>query len=1172
MSKRILSFATLFLALLLLVSNENPVKQLYYFNDLKDYEGLEISHKPGVYEEVLSLTIKVPEGGRAELITNNKFRSVENEVIIDAPSVLKVSYRDNAGKRKHFVGNYIVNQKHELPVIALTVDTNDFFPPNGIYVGHMVPDTAGGDPITVGRAWNKQPITAHAQFFFNNDLKEELEIDLKTYGGMTLGWKEKSLQLSARKKLHGESKINVKAFRQLPFRKYQHLVLRTSGNDQNKTRLKDMSISMVADEINVNTKASRSVVLYVNGVYWGIHNVREKVNGDYYRYRYGWKKGSFWEIQGSGFRDPTYKSLIDYVRLNHADDDFHQRVSDSIDVENFFNYNIIETFISNTDYRGNVRFFKPVGGKWKWVLYDVDLACDHSFLNRNFIRDRTFPVSEHWYNPPYAIDLLKHMLMNDKFKERFVKQYNYLMATKLRPSNFFAKIDENIEVMEPELERHWGRRDRLYNETRSSWNKQVRKIKSFLEKRPPSAIRHLQEVFKLGEPQRVNVTQNIKYFEGLSMNASDICVDEIDGEFFTEYKHDLEAIESNHLYQFKNWSDGVNDKKRVLDLTSGAVEIEARFEHIDTSSNQSLKIRRYYVNNDRKEGLLFVSLINPTGQQQSLKGVTLYEDKSGSRKDLSDVTLDVGEEVVLTNSRELFSQNIQNEGVKVLNFMEGMTFANDVMFALIDKEGWIDSLQYTVSDSLLIEHPGFLIEKDSSGVQIDNVKLKNMKGMTFGIEIPESMKEEEKDQSMIWWVVGAVVAVVAGAVLFFVRRKKNQNLGMLILLIGLSGNAFAQPTADTAETAETVLKDSTESIAETKRVTADKYGLSSIEKRVIDNKGRGDERFYGTRNFRVVLYDLVYRGGGNNLFLRDTIPKYYLWNPMPSWGLKQLSDIGFDKAVYLYSHNFEYWYPQARLDSLDEAGFEYICRPKLTNYLDDYLQDVMDRANDTTSGAMYIHCWNGWHQSGLLSAYTLMQFCDYSNYEALKYWETCTDGNYRGFSKVKSRIRNYKPSEKYYFTEEQQKRYCPCEKDVSGPAAIQSDDDKINLSADEMMEKGSTGSSSNKYSYHTIRSGESLGRIAEKYGMGLSELQRLNGMRGTTIYAGKKLKVIDRKGVKSTSKKSTSSSSSSGVYRVKSGDSLYGIARKHGTTISAIKKANSLKSDTIFPGQKLKIP
>ncbi len=1169
MTKRFLSFALWCSALILLVSNENPAKELYYFNDLRDYEGLELSHKPGIYEEDITVELKIPDGGRAELITGKKVLSIENQVTIDAPSVLKISYRDKEGKKKNFVGNYIVNQNHHLPIVALTVDSNDFFPPNGIYVGHMIPDSAGGHPKTVGKAWDKQPITAHAQFFFNKELKEELELDLKTYGGMTLGWKEKSLQLSARKQIHRESKINVKAFRQQPFRKYQHLVLRTSGNDQNKTRLKDMSISMVADDIKVNTKASRSVVLYINGQYWGIHNLREKVNGDYFRYRYGWKKGTFWEIQGSGFRDPTYKSLIDYVRAHYKDDDFYQRVSDSIDVENFFNYNIIETFISNVDYRGNVRFFKPSGGKWKWVLYDVDLACDNSFLSRNFIRDRTFPVSQHWYNPPYAIDLLKHMLMNDKFKARFIKQYNYLMASKLRPSNFIAKIDQNIEVMQPEFERHWKRRGQLYRETSSSWNSQIRRLKSFLEKRPPSAIRHLREVFKLAEPVGLKVTQNINHFNALSMNESEVYVNEIDGSFFTEYTQRLQVIESNHLYQFRGWSDGIKEMSRNLDLTAGEIKLEAQFEHIDTSSNQGLKFRRYYINNDRKQGLLFVTILNPTGKELSLKGVRLFEDKTGTSKDLSTISLSAGEEVVLTNNRELFDKNVQNQGVKVLNFMEGMTFVNNVMFALVDKEGWIDSLQYEISDSLQIEHPGFLIERDSSGVKIDNVKLKNMKGMTFGIEIPKSMMEDEHERSIIWWIFGAFMILTAGVILFLRRRRMNRHLGMLAIVIGFSGNSIAQPLADTTED---VFKDSTASNADTQRTTKDKYGLSSIEKRVIDNKGRGDERFYGTRNFRVVLYDLVYRGGGNNLFLKDTIPKYYLWNPMPSWGLKQLSDVGFDKAVYLYSHNFEYWYPQARLDSLEEEGFEYICRPKLDNYLDDYLQDVMDRANDTTSGAMYIHCWNGWHQSGLLSAYTLMQFCDYSNYEALKYWETCTDGNYRGFSKVKSRIRDYKPSDKYYFTEEQQKKYCPCDKDVSGPAAIQSEEDKINLTVDEMMEKGSSSKSSSKnYVYHTIRSGESLGIIAEKYGMGVSELQRLNGIRGTTIYAGKKLKVIDRKGVESSSSKKSSKTSVS-TYKVRSGDSLYGIARKHGTTIAAIKKLNGLNSDTIYPGQKLKIP
>ena len=78
----------------------------------------------------------------------------------------------------------------------------------------------------------------------------------------------------------------------------------------------------------------------------------------------------------------------------------------------------------------------------------------------------------------------------------------------------------------------------------------------------------------------------------------------------------------------------------------------------------------------------------------------------------------------------------------------------------------------------------------------------------------------------------------------------------------------------------------------------------------------------------------------------------------------------------------------------------------------EFFKDVISRANDSTKGPVYIHCWNGWHQSGLLSAITLIQFCDYSNKEAIAYWERCTDGNFKGFPKVRQRISEYKINRK----------------------------------------------------------------------------------------------------------------------------------------------------------------
>lgn len=279
----------------------------------------------------------------------------------------------------------------------------------------------------------------------------------------------------------------------------------------------------------------------------------------------------------------------------------------------------------------------------------------------------------------------------------------------------------------------------------------------------------------------------------------------------------------------------------------------------------------------------------------------------------------------------------------------------------------------------------------------------------------------------------------------------------------------------------------------------DEFGFSSIEKRVVDNKGRGDERFSGVRNFRVVLYDILYRGGGNNLHLKDTIPKYYLWNPMPLYSLRQLQSQGFNQATYLYSHNFDYWYPKHRLDSLREAEFSYKCEPKLDVYLKAFFGEVVVRAKQQDTGKMLIHCWNGWHQAGMLSAFTLMQFCDFTNEQALKYWETCTDGNHKGYTKVKERILNYTRDPFYNFNASQKESHCPCQNEIMTPKE-QQEDDIVNLSEDEMMEKEIPV---NKV--HIVRNGDSLSSISLAYGTSIEKIKSTNNLISDTIMIDQKL-------------------------------------------------------------------
>ena len=88
----------------------------------------------------------------------------------------------------------------------------------------------------------------------------------------------------------------------------------------------------------------------------------------------------------------------------------------------------------------------------------------------------------------------------------------------------------------------------------------------------------------------------------------------------------------------------------------------------------------------------------------------------------------------------------------------------------------------------------------------------------------------------------------------------------------------------------------------------------------------------------------------------------------------------------------------------------------------------MDRIENPNLGPVYLHCWNGWHQSGYVSAMILMQFCGYTNQQARTYWEQNTDGAYKKFDNVKNMIANFTPFKDYKIDKETQAMLCPCMK------------------------------------------------------------------------------------------------------------------------------------------------
>jgi len=204
-----------------------------------------------------------------------------------------------------------------------------------------------------------------------------------------------------------------------------------------------------------------------------------------------------------------------------------------------------------------------------------------------------------------------------------------------------------------------------------------------------------------------------------------------------------------------------------------------------------------------------------------------------------------------------------------------------------------------------------------------------------------------------------------------------------------------------------------------------KYHLFNVNDKLVNNRGDGYEELYGVRNFRVVLRGIVYRGGANNAY--NKYGKRDNSNPLPDLGLMNLCKEGFKRSIYLYSTNYKTAPPQTKCQSfLKEANTLQYDQITGLSYskIDLFISPVFSIIKGVDKGPLYLHCWNGWHSSGFVSAILLRQFCGYTGGQALQYWIKNTDGASNGYEELKKQIIDFKPRSQFQITDDERKKIC----------------------------------------------------------------------------------------------------------------------------------------------------
>jgi LysM repeat protein len=113
---------------------------------------------------------------------------------------------------------------------------------------------------------------------------------------------------------------------------------------------------------------------------------------------------------------------------------------------------------------------------------------------------------------------------------------------------------------------------------------------------------------------------------------------------------------------------------------------------------------------------------------------------------------------------------------------------------------------------------------------------------------------------------------------------------------------------------------------------------------------------------------------------------------------------------------------------------------------------------------------------------------------------------------------------------------------------------------------------------YTVQSGDSVWLVADKHGMTMDELIRLNGIQDNFIYPGQTLTVAkggststNQSNQSNTTTTPNSNTASQGTYTVKSGDSVWLVADKHGMSMDELVRLNGIQDNFIYPGQTLNV-
>lgn len=563
----------------------NAAQKVYESMGLVDDLGLKPS---GFYRDSVVVKFSREEDVRCEIggdLPTSRSKKMTSLVLTETTVLRCASFLK--GKLPSAVVNrtYVFEERPSVPVVFVTAEPDSLFGmASGIYNEGF---NAQKMNLKYGaNYWDDREIPGFVEL-----LEPEAKgpafaenVGLSIFGNASRIFKKKSMAVTFREK-YGKSRLHYPLYPEEPSLKtFKSFVLRNNGNNFGVDYVRDMLASSITDGLGLDYQRGRASIVFYNGEYYGIHNIRERSNEYYFETHYGYDPDEIdllkMDNEVSAGVPTDFVELEKWLETHHLDDEEnYAHVTSQIDVDDFLNYVETEIYLNNRDWPGNnLKKWRRNDPRtlWKWFLYDLDMSFDGRFAENasamfsgNVFEFVTSENTAGWPNGAEYTLLLRRLLENENFRLAFINRMSVLLSMNFDSARVLDKLDELMGIIEKEIPRDQKR----WKLNASEMQAELSKIREFALHRGDVVYADLREYFLLDKKVPVELKSEgpgVVVVHGLPLDRASMKV-----SFFENTPVTLEARAALGGV-FIGWSDGLKDCVRII-LPGEVTDVTALF-------------------------------------------------------------------------------------------------------------------------------------------------------------------------------------------------------------------------------------------------------------------------------------------------------------------------------------------------------------------------------------------------------------------------------------------------------------------------------------------------------------------------------------------------------------------------------------------------------------------